>query len=124
MGKSLKCNFANWMVLLHKERACLSVVCTIRESDPHLKKILPRNSVLNKDRMDVDCVLHLSKDCLLSHLERVGRVVHSVVPDSYKINDTNKVSLSSSDCCVRWGAWKTSGFGLYTNEKHFKTAGS
>jgi len=49
--------------------------------------------VLNKDRMDVDCVLHLSKDCVLSHLERVGRVAHSVVPDSYKINDTNKVGL-------------------------------
>ena len=69
VGKSLKCNFANWMVLLRNERACLSVVRTIRESDPHLKKILPRNSVLNKDRMDVDCVLHLSKDCVLSHLE-------------------------------------------------------
>jgi len=93
VGKSLKCNFANWMVLLLNERACLSVVRTIRESDPHLKKILPRNSVLNKDRMDVDCVLHLSMDCVLSHLERVGRVVHSVVSDSYKINDTNKVGL-------------------------------
>lgn len=56
VGKSLKCNFANWMLLLRNERACLSMLNTIRQSDPHLKKILPRDSVLNKDRMDVDCV--------------------------------------------------------------------
>lgn len=85
VGKSFKCNFANWMLLLHNERACLFVVRTIRESDPHLKKILARDRVLKKDRMDVDCVLHLPKDSVLSHLESIDRVVHSVVPDSYKI---------------------------------------
>ena len=30
VGKSFKCNFANWMLLLHNERACLFVVRTIR----------------------------------------------------------------------------------------------
>ena len=85
VGKSFKCNFANWMLLLHNERACLFVVRTIRESDPHLKKILARDRVLKKDRMDLDCVLHLPKDSVLSHLESIDRVVHSVVPDSYKI---------------------------------------
>ena len=93
MGKSLKCNFANWMLLLRNERACLSMLNTIRQSDPHLKKILPRDSVLNKDRMDVDCVLHLSKGNVLSHLESIGSVVHSIVPDSYKISETNKVGM-------------------------------
>lgn len=58
---------------------------TQSESDPHLKKILARDRVLKKDRMDVDCVLHLPKDRVLSHLESIDRVVHSVVPDSYKI---------------------------------------
>ena len=36
----------------------LSMLHTLRNSDPGLKKIQPRDSVLNKDRMDVDRVLH------------------------------------------------------------------
>ena len=63
---------------------------TIRNADTHLKKTLPRDSVLNKDRMDVDCVLHLSKENVLSHLESIDHVVHSIVPDSFKISETNK----------------------------------
>ena len=86
-------NFANWMVLLCNERACLSMLHTIRNADPHLKKILPRDSVLNKDRMDVDCVLHLSKENVLSHLESIDHVVHSIVPDSFKISETNKPGM-------------------------------
>lgn len=93
VGKSLKCNFANWMLLLRNERACLSMIHTIRNADPHLKKILPRDSVLNKDRMDVDCVLHLSKGNVLAHLENIDHVVHSIVPDSYKISETNKTGM-------------------------------
>ena len=66
---------------------------TIRDSDPELKKLLPRESVLNKDRMDVNCILHLSKESVLARLRTVDRVVHSVFPDSYKISETNKVGL-------------------------------
>jgi len=61
VGKSLQCSFANWMLLLDEERVCLSVLHTIRDSDPELKKLLPRDSVLYKDRMDINCVLQLSK---------------------------------------------------------------
>ena len=93
VGKSLKCSFANWMLLLDEERACLSMLHTIRDSDPELKKLLPRDSVLNKDRMDINCILHLSKEAVLARLRNVNRVVHSVLPDSYKISDTNKVGL-------------------------------
>lgn len=42
VGKSLKCSFANWMLMLDEERACLSMLHTIRDSDPELKKLLPR----------------------------------------------------------------------------------
>lgn len=93
VGKSLKCSFANWMLLLDEERACLSMLHTIRDSDPELKKLLPRDSVLNKDRMDINCILHLSKESVLARLRTVDRVVHSVLPDSYKISETNKVGL-------------------------------
>lgn len=66
---------------------------TIRNADPNLKKILPRDSVLNKDRMDVDCVLHLSKGNVLLHLESIDHMVHSIVPDSYRILETNKIGM-------------------------------
>lgn len=79
--------------MLDEERACLSMLHTIRDSDPELKKLLPRESVLNKDRMDVNCILHLSKESVLARLRTVDRVVHSVLPDSYKISETNKVGL-------------------------------
>ena len=85
VGKSLKCNFANWTLLLREEWACFSMLHTIRTADPNLKKILPRDSFLNKDRMDVDCVLHLSKGNVLLHLESIDHVVHSIVPESNKI---------------------------------------
>ena len=81
------------MLLLQDERAYLSVVHSVRDTNPQLKKILSRNSVLNKNRMDVDCVLHLSKGAVLSHLDTIGRAVHSVVPDYCRISDTNKVRL-------------------------------
>lgn len=93
VAKSLKCGFANWMILFLNERACLAILHTIRDGDPALKRILPRDSVLNKDRMDVNCILHLSTERVLNHLQTIDRVVHSVVPDTYKISDTNKVGL-------------------------------
>ena len=93
VGKSLTRSFANWMLLLDEERACLSMLHTIRDSDPELKKLLPRDSVLNKDRMDINCILRLSKEAVLAPLRTVDRVVHSVLLDSYKISDTNKVGL-------------------------------
>ena len=65
----------------------------IRNADPNLKKILPRDSVLNKNRMDVDYVLHLSKGNVLLHLESIDHVVHSIVPDSYRISETNKIGM-------------------------------
>ena len=43
--------------------------------------------------MDVDCVLHLSKENVLSHLESIDHVVHSIVPDSFKISETNKPGM-------------------------------
>lgn len=82
---------------------------TIRNADPHLKKTLPRVSVLNKDRMDVDCVLHLSKENVLSHLESIDHVVHSIIPDSFKISENQQTwDVPSSSCSLCWRAWKDS----------------
>ena len=53
-----------------------------KECRTPLQKILPWDSVLHKDQMDVDCVLHLSKENVLSYLESIDHVVHSIVPES------------------------------------------
>ena len=52
VGKSLKSSFANWYIILEKERANLSIIHSLRESHSELQKILPRESIPHKDRMD------------------------------------------------------------------------
>lgn len=93
VGKSLKCNFVNWMLLLRNERVCLFMIYIIRNVDFYFKKILLRDSVFNKDRMDVDCVLYLSKGNVLAYLENIDYVVYLIVFDSYKIFETNKIGM-------------------------------
>ena len=50
--------------------------------------------------MDLNCILHLSKESVLARLRTVDRVVHSVLPDSYKISETNKVGLYSHPIAI------------------------
>lgn len=45
------------MILTRNERVCLFVIRIIREFDLYVKKIFLRDSVLNKDRMGVDCFI-------------------------------------------------------------------
>ena len=89
------------MLLLDDE--CLSMLHTIRDSDPRLNRLLPRDSILNKDWMDVNCMLHLSRESVLAHLQTVDCVVHSVLPDSYKISGTNQVGLYPHPVAICFG---------------------
>ncbi len=93
MGKSLKGSFSCWVILLNGERACLSILRTLRDTDPQYRKLIPRDSVIHKDRMDFNCILHLTKPQAIEHLKSVDQIVHTIVPDKYKISDTNKVGL-------------------------------
>ena len=80
------------MLLLDEERACLSMLHTIQDSDPELK-LIPWDSVVNKDQMDINCILHLSKESVLARQHTVDCVVHSVLRDSYKISDIKTLGL-------------------------------
>lgn len=93
VGKSLKASFANWAIFLNSERACLSILHTLRDVHPGLKKLLTRDAVMNKDRMDVDCILHLTNPSVLAILESLDHVVHTILPDKYKINASNKAGM-------------------------------
>lgn len=50
--------------------------------------------------MDVDCILHLTKEPVLELLSGVGYLVHSLVPDQFKISPTNKVGLFSHPVAI------------------------
>lgn len=79
------------MLLLDEERVCLLMLYIIWDFDLELKKLLLRESVLNKDWMDVNCILYLSKEFVLVCFCIVDCVVYLVFLDSYKIGEINKV---------------------------------
>ena len=59
-GKRLKASFAYWPIILSKERSCLGVLHSLCEADPILKNVLKKSCVQNRDRMDVDAILHIT----------------------------------------------------------------
>lgn len=103
VGKTLKASFANCMLLLDGERACLSVLHCLCDEDATIRRVLPRDAVLNKDRMDVDCILHLTKDVVLEELKKIGRVVHPILPDRYKVTDSNRSGLYPHPIAISMG---------------------
>ena len=69
VGKSIKCSWANWFILLDGQRSNLVLLRTLRDSsDPDvrkkLKKLLTLECVRNKDRMAVDVIVLLTRIAL------------------------------------------------------------
>ena len=66
VGKSFKCNRANWMMLLHNERACLSVIRTIRVWSTSKENTCKRPCV--KERQDGRrlCFTSLEGQCVIT----------------------------------------------------------
>ena len=54
--------------------------------------------------MDVDCILYLTKGTVLEQLQKVVRVVHPLVPDRYKVTETNRSGLYPHPMAVTLGA--------------------
>lgn len=75
----------------------------LRDEEASLRKTLPTDAVLNKDGMDVDCILHLTKDAVLEELKKVGRVVHPNLLDRYKVTDSNRSGLCPHPIAVTMG---------------------
>lgn len=55
--------------------------------------MLKVDAVKNKDRMDVDSVLQLSNPKVLENMNGDSFVTTTVVPDRFRINESNKVGL-------------------------------
>ncbi|CAC5404646.1 unnamed protein product [Mytilus coruscus] len=94
VGKSLKCSWANWFIIVENCRTNLVFMRTLRDhGDAHLKaelcKLLSLECVRNKDRMAVDPILRLTAAQINELLTNVEYVIHTVVPETYKYWKSN-----------------------------------
>ena len=93
---------------LFNERGCLAFHKTLRNKPTRdemaeMKKLIPKNDYLrNKDRQDPIAVLKLSDDKLVDQLSKVGYVVHTIIPETTKYTEKNKVGMYTNpiDICI------------------------
>ena len=98
VGKSLKCSFCNWFIILRGERGCLAIVQTLRDDSnssirKRLRRLLRVDDVQNKDRVAVDPLLLLSSNDVINTLRDVTYVVHQMVSEKYRFSETNKAGM-------------------------------
>ncbi|CAB3998543.1 Hypothetical predicted protein [Paramuricea clavata] len=97
VGKSLKCSFCNWYILLNGQRSNLAILRTLRDdSDPETRKLFRKllkdgDAVRNKDRMAVDAILDLMAENFIRAVENVEFAVHALVPERFKFTEDNNV---------------------------------
>ena len=108
VGKSLKCSFCNWFIVLKEARSCLAVIQTLRDdNNPDVRKPLRRllraEDVQNKDRMAVDPILRLSNESVINTLREVDYVVHQMVPEKYRFSETNKIGMYPHPVAIAFG---------------------
>ena len=59
-----------------------------------MKNFIRKNDyVRNKDRQDPIAVLKLSDENVIKHMKEIGFVVHTLVPESTKFIQTNKIGM-------------------------------
>ncbi|XP_014674326.1 PREDICTED: uncharacterized protein LOC106814524 [Priapulus caudatus] len=94
VGKSLKCSWANWFVLFKGERSNLVLLRTLRDhAEPEVRSVLRKNLTLecvrNKDRMAVEPIVKLTRPVILQTLASIDKVVHTILPETYRFWKTN-----------------------------------
>lgn len=108
VGKSLKCSFCNWFIVLKEARSCLAVIQTLRDDNnpdvrKQLRRLLRAEDVQNKDRMAVDPILRLSDESVINTLRGVDFVVHQMVPEKYRFSETNKIGMYPHPVAITFG---------------------
>ena len=108
VGKSLKCSFINWFIVLKAARSCLAVIQTLRnDNNPDVRKpfwrLLRVEDVQNKDRMAVHPILRLSNESVINTLRKVDCVVHQMVPEKYRFSETNKNGMYPHPVAITFG---------------------
>ena len=109
VAKNDRASFANWYRLVDEYQVNLVLLRTAR-TDPVIKEVfLPHLSLAacgNRDRMDVDTVLEICSPEVRKGLHRVNWIVHTLVPEVYRLYDRNKEGVLKrpvSVCPASWG---------------------
>ena len=95
----MEASFSNWYLNLDDERSNLSFLYTLRNSSDKeemqiMRKLLPRNGyVRKKDWQDPISVVKLSQPKLIEYIDKIGYVGHTVIPETIKFTDKNKVGM-------------------------------
>ena len=111
VGKCLKASFSNWYLKLLNERGCLSFLYTLRnkagkEEMSKMRMLIPKNDIVrNKDRQDPISVLKLSESNVVSYLQNIGYVVHTLIPETTKFTVNNKVGMYPCPLSVCMGPY-------------------
>ena len=97
--KTIKSSFSNWYLLeLSGNIINLSMLRTLRDDNldkdvsSALRMVLQKGSVVNRDRQDTDCLVEFkdSVEVLREVIVKDPVVVHSVCPEKYKLEPTNR----------------------------------
>lgn len=111
VGKSLKGSFANWFLKLGHERGNLAILRTLRnkgdgKTKKEMRRFLPRNDhVRNKDRQDPSAVLKLTDERFIEFLRSLDFVVHTIIPETDRFTDNNKVGMYPHPISVSVGPY-------------------
>ena len=98
--KTIKSSFSNWYLLgLDGQISNLSMLRTLRDDNQNkeithnLRKVLQKGSVVNRDRQDTDCLIEFSKSVPVLREIAISDpvVVHTVCPEKFKMEPTNKM---------------------------------
>ena len=108
VAKNYRASFANWYRLVDGHRINLVLLRTLRV-DPALKEyLLPHLSLAatrNRDRMDVNSILEISAPVVREALKRETHVVQTLVPEPYRIYESNREGVLESPIAVCSSSW-------------------
>ena len=110
VGKRKRQSFSNWFLFVGGERTNLVLLRTLRNDSLLRTKLCSHvrlNSVINRDRQDVESLVEIGSDEVRTILStNVKKITHTIVPEKYRVTKDNTISILSlpvSICCGRMG---------------------
>lgn len=94
VAKRKRQSFVNWWLIVNEERTNLVQLRQLRNDPflhPKLSPLMPVSAVRNRDRQDVESILQISSPSVRAILqENVTVVMHTVVPETFRLTEDNK----------------------------------
>lgn len=93
LGKNLNGAFSNWFLLYDGGRinkSILRTLCKDNKIGSKLKEVVTSKALRNRDRMDTTVVTEVSSPEVCCALKKVKRVVHTLIPEMFRLYESNK----------------------------------